>query len=211
MEYQSSQIQPSQPDTRPSDIRIEEWRAIPGFIDRYEVSSRGQVRAWRVLKSKGGAREARRMRGSTSRGYRTVNLQDSWGNRRTLFVHKAVLLAFVGPRPLGHECRHLNGVRDDNRVENLAWGTPRENCEDKRAHGTLPEGTDVSGSKLLRTDVIAIRHLLEMGHGLSFVASLFACSRQHVASIQAGQSWRSMELRLVEVAPWPPRSLEAAP
>lgn len=33
-------------------------------------------------------------------------------------------------------CRHLNGNPYDNRLENLAWGTPSENMLDKVRHGT---------------------------------------------------------------------------
>jgi hypothetical protein len=32
------------------------------------------------------------------------------------------------------ECRHLNGVRSDCRLVNLAWGTKAENTEDRRKH-----------------------------------------------------------------------------
>ena len=44
-----------------------------------------------------------------------------------IFVHHAVLLAWVGPRPEGYECDHLNGNGADNRLENLEWVTPEEN------------------------------------------------------------------------------------
>ena len=35
--------------------------------------------------------------------------------------------AFVGPRPEGNEVLHLNGNPSDNRLENLKYGTRREN------------------------------------------------------------------------------------
>ncbi len=57
------------------------------------------------------------------------------GVRRTCKVHHLVLEAFVGPRPEGMECRHLNGDPFDNRPENLAWGTRSENALDKVRHG----------------------------------------------------------------------------
>lgn len=52
-------------------------------------------------------------------------------------VHRLMLEAFVGPCPPGMECRHLNGVADDNRLENLCWGTHLENEMDRRRHGTM--------------------------------------------------------------------------
>jgi hypothetical protein len=34
------------------------------------------------------------------------------------------------------QCRHLDGNRSNNRLDNLAWGTPLENGADKARHGT---------------------------------------------------------------------------
>jgi hypothetical protein len=52
------------------------------------------------------------------------------------FVHRLVLEAFVGPCPEGMECRHLDGDPANNRLENLRWGTHRENAADQVRHGT---------------------------------------------------------------------------
>ena len=41
-------------------------------------------------------------------------------------VGSVVLEAFVGPRPKGLVCCHLNGDTVDNRLENLKWGTRAE-------------------------------------------------------------------------------------
>jgi len=42
-------------------------------------------------------------------------------------LHHAVALAWIGPRPEGCECDHLNGNVADNRADNLEWVTPAEN------------------------------------------------------------------------------------
>jgi hypothetical protein len=46
-----------------------------------------------------------------------------------------VLLSFVGAPAPAQECRHLNGIPADNRLENLCWGSRSENIKDKTAHG----------------------------------------------------------------------------
>ena len=48
--------------------------------------------------------------------------------QRSIYVHRLVLQAFDGDRP-GMVCMHLNNDRRDNRIENLRWGTPKENSE----------------------------------------------------------------------------------
>ena len=83
------------------------------------------------------------MRLSRTHGYCCVTLL----GRPRYQVHRLVLAAFVGPCPVGYQCAHLNNVRDDNRVENLAWVTPKENISHKWLHGTMPAG-DKSWSRL---------------------------------------------------------------
>lgn len=58
------------------------------------------------------------------------------GKTYTKKAHHLVLEAFVGKRPRGYVTRHMNGDPLDNRVENLCWGTPKENHADSVKHGT---------------------------------------------------------------------------
>ncbi|MET7776291.1 HNH endonuclease [Streptomyces mirabilis] len=68
---------------------------------------------------------------------------------RTVLVNRAVATAWLGPAPSPeHHAAHLNGIRTDNRVENLAWKTAGENDADKDVHGTRLRGLDHhAGSK----------------------------------------------------------------
>lgn len=48
-------------------------------------------------------------------------------NSKTLRVARVVCDAFHGPAPSGAVCMHLDENSRNNRPENLAWGTQREN------------------------------------------------------------------------------------
>lgn len=114
----------------------ERWLPVTDWPG-YEVSDLGRVRSW-----KGGQTSPRLLRAhACRRGYHRVQLCCR-SQRRTMLVHRLVLMAFVGASPEGHECRHLNGDPSDNRLANLAWGTSAENERDKRSHGTI--GTSIS-------------------------------------------------------------------
>lgn len=110
----------------------EEWRPIPGW-DGYEVSSLGRVLSHRRAKS-------RLLRLSRSpKGYLRAGLYDGERYRRgprTIAVHRLVMLAFVGPCPVGKEVRHLDGNPGHNTLSNLTYGTHAENVADSIAHGT---------------------------------------------------------------------------
>ncbi len=95
--------------------------------------------------------------------YLHVVLTTQAGIESTQTVHKLVLLAFIGPCPEGMECRHLDGVGNNNRLSNLAWGTHAENEADRKHHGTDNQGERHGMSKLTADKVREIRTLYAAG------------------------------------------------
>jgi hypothetical protein len=120
---------------------IEQWSAIPRFEGYYEASTQGRVRSIdRWIPTKSGQTAFRRGRILTQRalagnGYQIV-MMSKHGKYQNQLVHRLVLLAFRGEPDHDYECRHLNGIRTDNRLENLAWGTRSENTADQVRHGS---------------------------------------------------------------------------
>lgn len=55
---------------------------------------------------------------------------------KTYLIHRLVLSAFVRPPKVKETANHKNGVRSDNRVENLEWVSHSNNI--KHAHAELP-------------------------------------------------------------------------
>ena len=64
-----------------------------------------------------------------------------------IFASHAVLSAWVGPRPEGYECDHINGVPTDNRLENLEWVTKEENVR-RRWLNHSAKGEGYSGKRI---------------------------------------------------------------
>lgn len=122
-------------------ISGERWLPIPGYEGLYEVSDRGRVRSMdRMVRSNNSNVQFKRgmvlkISKSNRCNYMTVGLTRE-NNHRRFFVHRLVLMAFVGPCPDGMEACHGNGVADDNRLSNLRWDTPSENIRDLVRHGT---------------------------------------------------------------------------
>lgn len=115
-----------------------EWRPIPGFEGRYEVSNFGGIRSVDVVVQRRTTPYTHKGRllsqDSKKYGHRYVVLKVN-GKKTHYYVHRAVLEAFAGPCPEGMECRHLDGDAANNSVENLRWGTPAENRADVIRHG----------------------------------------------------------------------------
>ena len=120
----------------------------------------------------------------TKWGYLDVGLSRD-GKRHTRLVHILILNAFVGPCPRGMQTRHLNGDALDCRLQNLTWGTPKENTEDKKFHGTHPSGFTHPRNRLSEA---AIREILTSRNKstASQLSQKFGVSVGHVRNIRAG-------------------------
>lgn len=133
-------------------------REIPEFLG-YGACEDGTI--W---SRRGPTKQWHRLRGTIGQmGYIQHGLSID-GKLYQRMAHVLVLMAFRGPRPTPkHESRHLDGNRRNNAIGNLEWGTPSENTEDKRRHGTLCVGSRHGISKLTEEQVAEIRTLYAAG------------------------------------------------
>jgi hypothetical protein len=98
---------------------MSEWRKIPGFD--YEINKQTQVRNTKtgyILKHH-----------ENWRGYLYVSLSKK-GKHHVRTIHYLMMLTFVGQRPEGMDVRHLDGNKKNNSLDNLAYGTRKENIHD---------------------------------------------------------------------------------
>lgn len=98
-------------------------KPVVGYEGRYWVTVHGHIlgrRGW-IVQYK------------DRKGYWRVTLNKmvngSWKGQQTL-VHRIVAKAFIPNPDNKPQINHINGVRDDNRLENLEWATARENVQD---------------------------------------------------------------------------------
>jgi hypothetical protein len=125
---------------------MERWLPIVGYEGLYEVSDKGRVRSVDRIVMAGN----RWQEGSFPRRYQgrilkqTKNFQrcghmhvilSRVGVQTNYKVHVLMLEAFVEPRPPGLEALHTNDIGDDNRIDNLSWGTRSMNMHDAVRNG----------------------------------------------------------------------------
>lgn len=131
------------------------WKPAVGYEGRYEVSNMG--RFWSVRAKVFPKAQV------TEKGYLRVGIISDDGHQCSKSIHSMVLTAFVGPRPNGLQTAHLDGNPSNNRLSNLAWVTPKENCSHKKLHGTHRTGAAHWGIKLTDADVDELRRLRREG------------------------------------------------
>ena len=135
-------------------MNTEIWHKCEVPYTRYEVSNQGRVRnahTGRVL----------RPHIQTS-GYPQVVLYYK-GQTKELLVHNLVATAFVEGWREGLQVNHKNGIKSDNRAENLEWVTASENHQHAR--------------DVLLLEVKPVALLDERGHLQYVFNSAHACSR----------------------------------
>lgn len=92
----------------------------------------------------------------SNKGYRLIQLRQD-KKRVTMGLHRAILLAYVGECPPGHEALHGTGGKLDNSIDNLRYGTRSENRRDQTLHGTVAKGEKHAHARLTEVEVLEIR------------------------------------------------------
>jgi NUMOD4 motif/HNH endonuclease len=184
---------------------VEEWRSIPGFPE-YEVSNLGRVKSLSRIsrrKRNGFTTKEKLLKGNIQtleqrkRAYRRVRvtLTDRDGKRHYEKVAHLVLMAFVGPKPAGMWSLHGDGNSLNNTLDNLRWGTAKENRADSVRHETATRpprliGENHPNTHLRREDIEEIRSFRKTHGVLAKLARRFSTSSTTILRIRQNKVWR---------------------
>lgn len=169
---------------------VENWRDVPGYEGRYQVSDQGRVRSLdcRVRIVIHGVETTRRSPGKMlkpgtmgGRGHVSVAI----GRGNSMPVHSLVALAFIGPRPKGADVAHGDGDATNNRVENLRYATRGDNNRDMVFHGRR---------RLSVEQIRRVRAEAHSYHGAGkALAKEFGVSQATISATLTGRSYGHVE------------------
>ena len=172
-----------------------EYRQIERFVG-YRFGSDGSAwTEWRKGPNSIRTGRWKRLKPFVKIGYLYVGLKDIQDTRTKhdklphYRLHRLILEAFVGPCPEGMGCRHLNGNKMDNRIENLAWGTQQENIDDNVVQGTIRKRESHGMAKLTGEQVERIRIARARGATLNEIGTEFGIGLSQVSRIIHNKSW----------------------
>lgn len=109
-------------------MKQEIWKDVVGYEGLYQVSNFGRVRKIEpVIIGQGGSR------------YKSVWLKKN-NEKNFCSVHRLVAQAFI-PNPENKKTvNHINGIKSDNRVDNLEWATYSENIKHALNNNLIRKG-----------------------------------------------------------------------
>lgn len=172
------------------------WKPIVGFEGYYEISNHGLIRGvdrcYEIVKP-GIAPYLMRFKGRPIkrhlyRGRYSVNLPKRSKYTRQ-FVAALVMEAFSGPRPEGCYVCHRDGCSTNDHLDNLYYGTPKQNSDDARRHGTIVRGSKIPWSHLTECDVKEIR-LNSVRMKQAEISEIYKISQTQVSRIINNKQWQ---------------------
>jgi len=179
------------------------WKDIIDYENLYQISNIGRVKSFdQILRGRNNS--SRKIKGrilvldisKTMRNfYPKVTLVKNNVKTR-VWVHRLVAQAFI-PNPENKPCvNHINGIKTDNRVENLEWVTISENSKHAYKIGLItyrnPHGENSGNARLTLNDVIEIRNYLSMGGVQKDLAKKFKVSQSQISAIKNFKSWTKL-------------------
>jgi hypothetical protein len=169
-------------------MKKEIWKDVPQTFGQYQVSSLGRVRnTFRLFSGCVKIKKCRKqILGQYSDNYGYLALNISLNNQRAYRkVHRLVAQTFI-PNPENKpQVNHKNGIKTDNRVENLEWVTRKENQIHASKIGLL------TFSKLDPKKVLIIKERLKnyKYRDVSKLAKEFGVSLSAISDIRHNRKW----------------------
>lgn len=175
----------------PTDKLSEEvWKDVIGYEGLYQISNFGNVKS---LGNSFSRKERFLKLSPQSKGYLTVVLQKN-GKRKMMLVHRLVAEYFVSNLNDKLQVNHINGIKTNNRAENLEWVSHRENLDHAIKNNLTLKGEENRNSKLKDVDVIKIHYLLQKGVTTKELSESYNVSYSTIDSIRTNRYWKHLNL-----------------
>jgi len=153
---------------------MEIWKDIKGYERYYQVSNLGNVKSLtrRSKHYKGGEKTTheRILKPTSKSGYCSIALCKN-GRAETCLIHRLMGKAFLPNPENKRTINHLNGIKTDNRIENLEWATYKENMNHAFDTGirtrffrnkiTEKQVKEIKNSKLIQTKLASKYNLTQ--------------------------------------------------
>lgn len=177
------------------------WKDIPEYLGIYQVSNTGRVRSLDRIIHNNGTHTDCKIKGKVltpnkdNGGYLYVGLYSK--NKRkssSVKIHRLVAFAFCDNYEIGKEANHKNGIRHDNRSENLEWVSRSVNIRDRYKRGYNPVAEQNNAAKLKNEYVGIIASLYDSGVKQPIIAKAFGVSQATISNVIKNKHYKNEDI-----------------
>ena len=174
---------------------MEIWKDIPEFNNEYQISNLGRIRSKEavIMRSNGSphTRKSKILKPALDGGYLkgAVCIDKKLVPYR---IHKLVANAFVDGKKEWLEVNHINGIKSDNKAENLEWVTRSQNLIHAVKTGLLPvtRGSQRTQAKMTEETVREIYKLKSEGIQRKFIVERLGITVNMYKDLMRGKTWK---------------------
>lgn len=158
-----------------------------GNVWSCKTNKKYAFRAWRKMKPY-----------LTGNGYHRICLYGKSSRGEKFAVHKIVALAFIPKKQGKPFINHINGIKTDNRVENLEWCTASENTKHAYSIGHSPnnKGQNHGMSKLIDANINEIFEMRRMNFSQKSIATHFNVSKSTICEVLQRKKFKHIVINL---------------
>lgn len=164
---------------------MDNWKTIPGY-SKYIINECGDIYSFfsdNILTP-----------AINQDGYLRIMLKNNNNKRKTEFVHKLVLLTFIGPRPKGMICRHYPDQNpQNNHISNLSYSNQQQNSYDRIENNTY------TCAILTPNMVIHIKEMLQNHATDKQIQEIYDISSAVLSNIRHNNIWKNIGIDISNI------------
>ena len=183
----------------------EEWKDIIGYEGLYQVSNLGRVKSInRVVYYNDGRKfnySSKILKVNINKRNYNNNIVHLYKNgiRKAIPVHRLVATSFIVNNDNLPEVNHIDGNRNNNKVENLEWSSRKDNMKHAFDNGLINNiGINHGNNIYAESQIIEVKKLLLLKLPHKQIEEITGVKKGTIEQISRNKQWKHITIKIEE-------------